>query len=338
MNITRNYVTKSIQGADKSVLWLEEECIYMTSRIIYELDELMYSLTYDWAHFPTYIDPISVAGVAPTKDGRIFALIRNHKYPIVEFDQEGNFIGSYGRELNFKSGHGLFITDDDRMWVCDSGRHVVYQLTLEGEVISMLGTLDKPCDNGFEKQRPFPHNLFTIKFAGKPFNLPTGAIQAPNGDVFCCDGYGNTSIHHFTQDGKHVKTWGGPGEEPGKFRLPHSIWMDPKQNLWVADRENFRVQVFSTDGELVKCFDNIYPKGSDYGQSYIWGDDELIYVGQNSIGIYIYNLDYEIKGVIEAPINSPILGHSLCVDGTGSIFVGHLDMPYHISKLERIYK
>ena len=307
----------------------------MSSQIIYRLNELTFSLKWDWAKFPGMISPASVAGVAPAKDGRIFALTRNHEYPIVEFDQDGNFAGSYGRELDFKSEHGIIITEDDRMWVCDSGRHVVYQLTLKGEVISMLGTLDKPCDNGFKKESPFPHNLFTIQRAGEPFNLPTGAVEANNGDVFCSDGYGNTSIHHFSKEGKLIKTWGGPGDEPGKFRLPHSIWIDPKQNIWVADRENFRVQVFTWEGALIKCFDSIYPKGSAFGQSCVWGNGEYIFVEQNSIGICIYSLDYEFIGIIEAPIHSPILGHSLCVDKEGNIFIGHLNEPYAISKLTR---
>ena len=55
-------------------------------------------------------------------------------------------------------------------------------------------------------------------FSGKPFNRPTHATVAPNGDIYVSDGYGNAKIHCFSPDGEPKFSWGAPGKRPGRVQ------------------------------------------------------------------------------------------------------------------------
>lgn len=306
----------------------------MNSGNLFTLGNRVYRLDWAWAKMPKQLLGSPVAGVFAGFGGLV-AITRNHAHPIIRFDMDGNYVGSLGAELDFSGEHGLFVTEDGRIWVCDADRHAAYALDVRGNILQTLGTPDAPCDNGYQKDVPYPHNLYTIREAGAPFNRPTRAVQAKNGDIYCCDGYGNAAVHQFSGDGRLIRTWGGPGKGAGQFTLPHSIWVDPRGNVWVADRDNYRVQVFAKDGVLIRCFDPIFPEDTPFGPMDIWGDGEWVFVVQNSRGILAFDLTTEPLGMMEAPAMSPIHGHSLCGDAQGNLYIGHLH-GYPISRLERI--
>ena len=73
----------------------------------------------------------------------------------------------------------------------------------------------------------------------------------PNGDIYVTDGYRNARVHRFTRDGKFVTSWGTPGKGPGEFHLPHSLAIDPEGRLYVADRANKRIQIFTPSGDFL---------------------------------------------------------------------------------------
>src|SRR5919108_257074 len=87
--------------------------------------------------------------------------------------------------------------------------------------------------------------------AAGPFNHPTEMIAHPNGDIYVTDGYRNARVHRFTRDGRLVKSWGEPGNGAGQFHLPHSIAYDDDGKLYVADRSNKRIQIFTPEGEFL---------------------------------------------------------------------------------------
>jgi DNA-binding beta-propeller fold protein YncE len=91
----------------------------------------------------------------------------------------------------------------------------------------------------------------TILRAGPPFHFPTNPALSPDGDIYISDGYGNARIHKFTSDGRLVLSWGEPGSGPGQFRLPHGIAVDRQGTVYVADRENSRVQLFTPAGKFL---------------------------------------------------------------------------------------
>src|SRR5262249_37260005 len=82
-------------------------------------------------------------------------------------------------------------------------------------------------------------------------NRPTDMVVTPAGDVFVADGYGNARVVHFDKSGKFVKAWGELGHKPGQFSIPHAIALDSKGRLYVADRNNVRVQIFDQSGKLL---------------------------------------------------------------------------------------
>jgi hypothetical protein len=110
---------------------------------------------------------------------------------------------------------------------------------------------------------------------GQPFNMPTHAVEAPNGDIFISDGYGQNLIHHFSAKGEHLLTFGGgdsvfipkrfnlgpvtgrPGTDPCQFNVPHELLVTADNLVYVMDRENHRWQVFTTDGVFVSLQERV---------------------------------------------------------------------------------
>src|SRR5262249_26814979 len=88
----------------------------------------------------------------------------------------------------------------------------------------------------------------TIKRAAPPFHYPTNLALSPSGELYVSDGYGNACVHKFSPDGRLLFSWGEPGGGPGQFNLPHGIAVDEQGTVYVADRENSRVQLFDATG------------------------------------------------------------------------------------------
>ena len=65
-------------------------------------------------------------------------------------------------------------------------------------------------------------------------------------------GKGEPRVLRFDKSGKLLKSWGGLGKGPGQFDLAHSVVIDAQGLVYVADRQNRRVQVFDVDGRFVK--------------------------------------------------------------------------------------
>jgi DNA-binding beta-propeller fold protein YncE len=115
-----------------------------------------------------------------------------------------------------------------------------------------LGTSGQPSDTGATSI-----DYRTIRYAGRPFYFPTNAAIGLKGEIFVTDGYGNARVHKFSADGELLLSWGEPGSNPGQFRVPHGIAIDRRGILFIADRENRRIQVFSPDGEFLEEWPNI---------------------------------------------------------------------------------
>jgi len=160
-------------------------------------------------------------------------------------------------------------------------------------------------------------------------------MPAPNGDLYCTDGYGNAAVHRFSKDGKLVQSWGSPGRNPGQFCLPHSIWVDGNGNVWVADRDNHRVQVFTGDGKFLRSFENMCHPSHPRGPADLWGDDRFVYASLQYGGIAVFSLDLHWLAVIGQSLMLP-MGHSMCGDSDGNLYVGMLNTEETVLKLERV--
>ena len=181
-----------------------------------------------------------ISRVAADSQDRIYVFQRKDP-PVVVFDREGKYLGAWGSG-EVTDPHGLKIVDDV-VYTTDRSDSVAKSFTLDGKPILELGQRGVHSDTGCEGPP------WLAERAAGPFNHPTEMMAHPNGDIYVTDGYRNSRVHRFTRDGRLVKSWGTPGNGEGQFHLPHSIAFDDAGKLYVADRSNKRVQIFSPEGD-----------------------------------------------------------------------------------------
>ncbi|HEX3376383.1 MAG TPA: peptidyl-alpha-hydroxyglycine alpha-amidating lyase family protein [Candidatus Acidoferrales bacterium] len=161
--------------------------------------------------------------------------------PVLKFDASGNLVKSFGAGMIVRP-HGLFIDQKNNIWVTDGDAEngkgdQVFEFNQDGKVLLALGKAGVAGDGE------------------DTFNKPSDVLIAPNGDIFVADGHGpgsNARIVKFSSARKFMKAWGKQGVEPGEFNNPHSLAMDSKGRLFVADRGNNRVQIFDQDGKFLE--------------------------------------------------------------------------------------
>lgn len=200
-----------------------------------------YTVDESWAKFPAMGEAGEAVGVACDSQDRVYVFLRGPK-PILVFERDGTPIGSWG-DADFTRPHGIFIGPDNTVYCCDDFGHCVRTFSVSGKPGMTLGTPGKPSDTGATSI-----DYRTIKHSGPPFNFPCNLAIGPTGDLFVADGYGNARVHRFTPDGKLVRSWGEPGSGPGQFHVMHGIAVDSAGTVYIADRENSRIQLFTSNG------------------------------------------------------------------------------------------
>ena len=202
--------------------------------------EHRYRVVENWAKLPEGWNLTDAASVAVDSKDRIYVFNRG-EHPMVVFDREGNFLRSWGEGL-FARAHGLHIDADDNLYCTDDGDHTVRKCSTDGKVLLTIGIPNKPT--------PF--------MSGEPFHRCTHTALSPKGEIYVSDGYGNARVHKYTPDGRLIKSWGEPGTDPGQFNIVHNIATDVDGWVYVADRENHRVQVFDGNGKYETQWNNLH--------------------------------------------------------------------------------
>jgi DNA-binding beta-propeller fold protein YncE len=179
----------------------------------------------------------AMAATAVDRDGLVWTLNRG-EMPIQVYDSDGKLVREWGKG-KFVSGHQLRFGPQGHVWVADSHAHAVYKFTPEGKLLLTIG---KPNEPGEDETH---------------FKMPTDVVETPAGDVFISDGYRNNRVVHCDATGKFVTQWGELGSLPGQFSLPHAIAMDSNGRLYVADRNNGRVQIFDQNGKFLDEWRNL---------------------------------------------------------------------------------
>ena len=283
--------------------------------------EHTYRVDNDWAKLPDGWELMDVAAVAVDKQDNVYVYCRG-EHPMIVFDRAGNFLRSWGEGL-FKRAHGLHIGPDESLYVTDNGDHTVRKCTLDGKVELTIGIPGKP--------KPY--------MAGQPFNQCTHTALSPGGDIYVSDGYGNAHVHKYDPAGRLLKTWGGSGADAGQFNLPHNICADSDGWVYVADRENHRVQVFDGEGRYETQWNNMH---RPCGLCMAAGKAPLAYIGEIGptmpVNRHAPNLGPRLsivtnKGELVARLGSEDAGlgagqfiapHGLAVDSHGDIYVGEV--------------
>ncbi|HYF17385.1 MAG TPA: peptidyl-alpha-hydroxyglycine alpha-amidating lyase family protein [Ramlibacter sp.] len=205
--------------------------------------KLDYEVVRDWERVPEGYAFTEVAGVACDSRDRVYLFCRN-RIPVLVFDREGQFLAGWGEGV-FTNPHGIYISPDDRVFLTDNFDHTIREYTPEGTLLRTLGTPGQATDTGFRKDRS------PLCRGAGPFNMVCNCVLNRRGQLFAADGYANARIHKFDAEGRHLFSWGEPGDGPGQFNLPHGLAIGPDERLYVADRENSRIQVFDQEGQYL---------------------------------------------------------------------------------------
>jgi DNA-binding beta-propeller fold protein YncE len=204
-----------------------------------------YEVVEGWEQLPRDYVHRDVAGVAVDGEDRVFLICRGD-HPVICYDRSGSFLGSWGEGQFTYRTHGITIAPNGTVWCTDDGNHTVRQFTPDGRLLMTLGTMNAPSATGYDGK-----DYMTISAPAGPFNRPTNIAVGPTGDLYVSDGYGNCRVHRFSPSGELERSWGVPGDGPGQFYLPHGIACAADGRVFVCDRENDRIQIFSPDGEYL---------------------------------------------------------------------------------------
>ena len=206
---------------------------------------LRYEVVEGWEQLPSGYQHRDVAGVAVDLEDRVFLICRGD-HPILMYDSRGKFLGSWGEgDFTYRT-HGITVGPDNSVYCTDDGNHTIRKFTPNGKLLMTLGTMNTPSDTGYDGK-----DTRTVSRPGAPFNRPTNIAVGPTGDLYVSDGYGNCRVHQFGPNGELKRSWGTPGQGPGEFFLPHGISVHADGRVFVCDRENDRIQIFSPDGEYL---------------------------------------------------------------------------------------
>ena len=137
--------------------------------------------------------------------------------------------------------------------------------------------------------------------AGESFNRPTDVAWDSQGNIYVADGYGNSRVAKYDRNGKWIKNWGSTGTNPGQFRVVHGIQIDAANNVYVADRDNRRIQVFDSEGTFKTQFRNV---GSPWAICINPGARQFLYVSNSNPP---NNLDYDGE-ILKMTLDGRIVG------------------------------
>ena len=211
----------------------------------------VYSVDPAWPEKPEDFEWFAMPGIAVDDKDQIWTFTRSTP-PIQVYTAEGKLVRAWGSKT-IRTAHHLKIDHEGNVWVADIGLHIVRKFNPWGEVLLTIGTPGEPGNDRTHLDKP------------------TDMAISPGGDVFVADGYGNNRIVHFNAAGQFVKAWGSLGNGPDQFSLPHAVAMDSTGRLYVADRNNTRIQVYSQAGKLLDSWgDLIIPWGF-----WMTADDQL---------------------------------------------------------------
>lgn len=268
--------------------------------------DLGYEVARGWPTLPHGWRLGQVAGVAVDAEGRYYVYHRGGEAPpLICINREGEYLRSWG-EGAYVRPHMAKCDGDDNIWLIDDDGHVLYLYSPEGELLEKLGTRGVPGKDGSH------------------FNKPTDIAFGLRGGFYISDGYGNSRVTRFDKDLKFLGQWGSEGVGEGQFILPHAITTDAEGLVYVADRNRWRIQIFSPEGRYLRQWTHI---GKPFG--IVYTEDGYLYVcdGTNA---RVTKLDtsgrvigfFGVTGNQDGQLST---AHDIAVAPNGDILIAHLD-------------
>jgi outer membrane protein assembly factor BamB len=282
--------------------------------------DFKYRIVENWAKLPDGWSFKEVAAVGVDGKDNVYAFNRG-EHPVMVFDRDGNFLRSWG-EGQYPRAHGVHMGPDDSIYLTDDGGHFVRKCSLDGKLLLEIGVPGKPA--------PY--------MSGEPFHRCTHTALSPKGEIYVSDGYGNAKVHKYSADGKLLMSWGEPGTGRVQY-LVQNICADAEGWVYVADRENHRVQVFDGNGKYETQWNNLHrPCGlyMDYTRHPVCYIGELgpsmaVNLKSPNLGPRVSIVDHQ--GNLLSRFGDPhaslaptgfIGPHGMCADSRGDLYVGEV--------------
>ena len=270
------------------------------------LGDRRYRVDRGWGELPDTIRPTAISTVAVDSAGQVYAYRRGSP-PLVVFGADGRYVAAWGEDT-IVDAHGIFITEDDRVFLVNRDAHEVLECAADGSVQQTVGRRHVP------------------RF-GAPFNHPTDIAVAPDGEFYVTDGYGNALVHRFGAGGDLLQSWGEPGSGPGAFSVPHAIWIDKQDRVLVADRENNRIQAFDRNGAYLTEWTGFF-----HPMDLFVDDRGLIFVSDQTPSLCLLSPAGKLLGRCKPMSNG---AHGIWGNAAGDLFLAEMDPP-RLTKLSVI--
>jgi len=291
-------------------------------------DTVEYELVNEWPQLSPGYSVGQPTGIGIDRDEHIFVFHRAGRrwttpFPdtlisantILELENNtGKIVNSWGANY-FIMPHGLAVDRDNNIWVTDVGLHQIFKFSHEGQLLMKLGVAKVSGNDSLH------------------FYLPTDVAIADDGSFYVSDGYGNSRVVKFSPSGNYLFEWGTHGNQPGEFDIPHALTLDHAGNVYVADRQNNRIQVFDSKGTFIKELKNqesvaqlpsvtmdatqkLFAVDYDFADTVVYGSTIFQYDNQDQVVFQF--------GGIGTDKRTPSWYHDISVDKEGSIYVGDI--------------
>lgn len=241
------------------------------------------------------------------------AVIAENTIAVLRADS-GTIINEWGAGI-FIMPHSLTVDSHNDIWVTDVGLQQVLKFNHAGQLMLRVGQAGVAGNDSLH------------------FNRPTDVAVADDGSFYVSDGYGNSRVVKFSADGHYQFSWGHKGSGPGEFSIPHGIDIDKAGRVYVADRENNRIQVFDSTGHFLKEWaDHSYAKMyavriDKKTQQVICADYHTNYISPDGSNIRVFDtagnrlLCFGRSGGYNGPV---CRYHTLAIDSLGNIYTGDI--------------
>ena len=254
----------------------------------------------NWPQLPKGYNTGEGGGVDIDAQGNVWFANRGH-WPIMQFDRSGKMLQAWSTDTVAVSPgvgrgiHGIGVDVDGNIWTTDREGSIVFKYNREGRLLMTLGNRMGSANGQFSKSG---------------FDQPTNFVNLANGNVLISDGYGNSRVVEYTRDGDYVRQIGGVrGSGAQEMNTVHGVTVDNDGRIYIADRGNFRVQVYDKDGKFITQW-------TDVGQPW-----DLAFASKENA---IYMADGWVNRIIKLDLNGKVLGEtSRCGKAPGELDYAH---------------